>query len=237
MVIIQRFLFVVMLFIQTAFVTIQAQEYLKDGDEISGLVCNSEGPMMLVSVLELDSCNHIVNRSYTNAEGRFSFKLSNSKNTIRFVYPGFDSMDIAIDKAYFEIEMTYSKDEPDVVVYSERLDGGDPLPTVFRDVVDPHSSSAGDSAIIESHVVDGRNSIQIPDSLLFPNGVLEIPTKVLEGGDTLEAFILKIPGAKKVEDGSFLFEDGKTLSSEEILRELKHLDSISNGKRFVIKRY
>ena len=58
--------FVLMLAIQASAVTVFAQ---KAGDIITGVVCDNEGPMMMVNVTERDQDDRIVAHAITDKDG------------------------------------------------------------------------------------------------------------------------------------------------------------------------
>ena len=101
----------------------------KAGDIISGVVEDSEGPMMAVNVIEKDAAGRIVAHDITNMEGNFSFRLANPKDRLVISYVGYETVDIPIDKTYFEITM---KDnamiEPVDIIAEKVADGLLPIP-------------------------------------------------------------------------------------------------------------
>ena len=73
------------------------------GDIISGVVSDSEGPLMMVNVTERDASNRIVASAVTDIEGQFSFRLVSPNNRIEVSYVGCETVNIPITKTYFEI--------------------------------------------------------------------------------------------------------------------------------------
>ncbi len=97
---------------------LQAQ---KAGDIISGVVQDSEGPLMMVNVTERDAADRIVNHAITDMEGNFSFRLVNPEDRLQITYVGYETVDIPIDKTYYEIDMKeQGGDIPEVEITAER---------------------------------------------------------------------------------------------------------------------
>lgn len=93
------------LLMQTSAIMLFAQSKPKAGDIISGIVSDSEGPMMMVNVAERDSMNRIAAHSLTDIDGSFSFRLVDPKRSIQITYVGYETVSIPIDTTYFEIKM------------------------------------------------------------------------------------------------------------------------------------
>ena len=105
----------------------------KAGDVISGVIEDNEGPMMMVNVTERDASDRIVRHAITDIEGNFSFILANPKDRIQISYVGYETVDIPIDKLYYEIKM---KDETEIVavdIVAERVSDG-PLPIPLKEL-------------------------------------------------------------------------------------------------------
>ncbi len=101
-----RFLsFVLMLTVQASAVTVFAQNKLKAGDMITGVIRDVDGPMVMVNVTERDADDRIVAHDITDTEGEFSFKLVNPKDRLVITYVGYETADIPIDKLHFDIKM------------------------------------------------------------------------------------------------------------------------------------
>ena len=94
--------FVLMLVIQTSAVTVFAQ---KAGDIITGVVCDNEGPTMMVNVTERDQDDRIVAHAITDKDGVFAFKLVNPKDRLNITCVGYETVDIPFDKLHFDIKM------------------------------------------------------------------------------------------------------------------------------------
>jgi len=105
----------------------------KAGDVISGVVEDNEGPMMMVNVTERDAADRIVAHAITDMEGNFSFRLVNPKDKIQITYVGYETVDLPIDKVYFEIKMKEQGDLPEVVIKADRIQETSGLPIPLRE--------------------------------------------------------------------------------------------------------
>ena len=106
----------------------------KAGDVISGVVQDAEGPMMMVNVTERDAADRIVAHDITNINGEFSFKLVNPKDKIQITYVGYETVDIPINKTYFEINMKEQGFQTDVVeIRADRIQETTGLPIPLRE--------------------------------------------------------------------------------------------------------
>jgi hypothetical protein len=101
---------------------VAAQDTIKAGDMIRGTVSDSEGPMMLVNVIERDSANRIVANSVTDKEGNFSIRLVNPADRLQIIYPGYEMVDTVISGTYYKIKMKVDEYFPSVVIEAERID-------------------------------------------------------------------------------------------------------------------
>jgi TonB-linked SusC/RagA family outer membrane protein len=106
----------------------------KAGDIISGVIEDNDGPMMMVNVTERDAADRIVAHAITDIEGNFSFQLKNPKDRIQISYVGYETVDIPIDKLYFEIKMKDQSDLPPVDIIADRVLEGNGLPIPLREV-------------------------------------------------------------------------------------------------------
>lgn len=117
----RKTLFILLLLLmQTSAIMLFAQSKPKVGEIISGIVSDSDGPMIWVNVVERDSMNRIVAHCVTDMDGIFSFRLVDPKNSIQITYVGYETVSIPIDTTYFEINMKEEADLSQVVI----LDGG-----------------------------------------------------------------------------------------------------------------
>ena len=101
---------------------VAAQDTIKAGDMIRGTVSDSEGPMMLVNVIERDSANRIVANSVTDKEGNFSIRLVNPADRLQIIYPGYEMVDTVISGTYYKIKMKVDEYFPPVEIEAERID-------------------------------------------------------------------------------------------------------------------
>ena len=97
---------------------LQAQ---KAGDVISGVIEDNQGAMMMVNVTERDAADRIVAHAITDMEGNFSFRLVNPDDRLQVTYVGYETVDIPIDKTYFEIMMKEAGELPTVEITAERV--------------------------------------------------------------------------------------------------------------------
>jgi len=97
---------------------------VKVGDVISGVVTDSEGPMMLVNVIEVDAADRIVSQAVTDIEGNFSFPVRNPKNKIKVSFVGYETVVLPIDKRYFEITMKDELEIGQVDIVADRVMDG-----------------------------------------------------------------------------------------------------------------
>ena len=109
---------------------LQAQ---KAGDVISGVIEDNEGPMMMVNVTERDAADRIVAHAITDMEGNFSFRLVNPSDRLQVTYVGYETVDIPINKTYFEIKMKEAGELPTVEITAERVQETSGLPIPLRE--------------------------------------------------------------------------------------------------------
>lgn len=105
--------------LQVAAVFVFAQSKPHAGDTISGIVCDSLGPMMMVNVTERDSSDLVVAHSVTEFWGYFSFRLVNPDDRIRVSYVGYETVNIPIDTTFIEIKMKEQDDLPPVEITTD----------------------------------------------------------------------------------------------------------------------
>ena len=105
--------------LQVAAVSLFAQSKPHAGDTISGIVCDSLGPMMMVNVTERDSSDLVVAHSVTDYWGYFSFRLVNPDDRIRVSYVGYETVNIPIDTTFIEIKMKEQDDLPPVEITTD----------------------------------------------------------------------------------------------------------------------
>ena len=105
--------------LQVAAVSLFAQSKPHAGDTISGIVCDSLGPMMMVNVTERDTSDRIVAHDITDMDGYFSFRLVNPDDRIRVSYVGYETVNIPIDTTFIEIKMKEQDDLPPVEITTD----------------------------------------------------------------------------------------------------------------------
>ena len=105
--------------LQVAAVSVFAQSKPHAGDTISGIVCDSLGPMMMVNVTERDLSDLVVAHSVTDFWGYFSFRLVNPDDRIRVSYVGYETVNIPIDTTFIEIKMKEQDDLPPVEITTD----------------------------------------------------------------------------------------------------------------------
>ena len=102
----KKFLFFLsLLFMQTSAIMLFAQSKPKADDIISGIVISDGGGMSMVTVTERDSIERIVAHAVTDFEGKFSFKLVDSKDRIVINHVDYETVDISVDQTYLRIKM------------------------------------------------------------------------------------------------------------------------------------
>ena len=109
---------------------LQAQ---KAGDVISGVIEDNEGPMMMVNVTERDAADRIVAHAITDMEGNFSFRLVNPNDRLQVTYVGYETVDVPINKTYFEIKMKEAGELPTVEITADRVQETSGLPIPLRE--------------------------------------------------------------------------------------------------------
>ena len=72
----------------TALLAITSQIMMAQGVRISGTVSDSEGPIMMGNVVEIDANNRIVSATQTDFNGNFSLQIKSTKNKLKFSYVG-----------------------------------------------------------------------------------------------------------------------------------------------------
>jgi len=75
-------------FIFTALLAVLCQAALAQGVRISGTLSDSEGPVMMGNVVEIDANNRIVSATQTDFNGNFSLQVKNTRNKLKFSYVG-----------------------------------------------------------------------------------------------------------------------------------------------------
>lgn len=106
----------------------------KAGDVISGVVEDSEGPVMMANVVEVDETGRIVAHAITDINGQFSFRLVSPKNKLTITYVGYETVELPINKTYFEIKMSDVQEIAEVVIKADRIAGGSGLAIPEREM-------------------------------------------------------------------------------------------------------
>jgi len=177
----------------------------KAGDMISGVVRDDEGPMMLVNVTQRDSLDRIVAQSITDKEGKFSFPLLNPGNTIKVTYLGYETVDIPIDKSYFEIRMKDNPGSEQVELTADGKHGGSGI--IDMSVYDGLPMTTIDEALVG--IVPGLDIVFNSGDLAYGPPVRSLMKKI-DGADVSEPLVVLDSKIKEIDDAkleSFVFED------------------------------
>ncbi|MCQ2074232.1 MAG: SusC/RagA family TonB-linked outer membrane protein [Bacteroidaceae bacterium] len=93
----------------------------KAGDVISGVISDSEGPMMMVNVIEVDASDRIIAHAITDINGEFSFRLGNPKDMLKVSYVGYETVVLPFNKTYFDIVLKDFQALEEVVIKADRV--------------------------------------------------------------------------------------------------------------------
>ncbi len=93
----------------------------KAGDVISGVISDSEGPMMMVNVIEVDASDRIIAHAITDINGEFSFRLGNPKDMLKVSYVGYETVVLPFNKTYFNIVLKDFQALEEVVIKADRM--------------------------------------------------------------------------------------------------------------------
>lgn len=80
-------------------------DHIKAGDIISGVVSDSNGPVVSGNVVERNATGQIVAHSITDEEGRFTLQIVDPKDSIEVTYVGLSSVILPVDRVHYEIRM------------------------------------------------------------------------------------------------------------------------------------
>lgn len=177
----------------------------KAGDMISGVVRDNEGPMMLVNVTQRDSLDRIVAQSITDKEGKFSFPLLNPGNTIKVTYLGYETVDIPIDKSYFEIRMKDNPGSEQVELTADGKHGGSGI--IDMSVYDGLPMTTIDEALVG--IVPGLEIVFNSGDLAYGPPVRSLMKKI-DGADVSKPLVVLDSKIREIDDAklqSFVFED------------------------------
>jgi hypothetical protein len=93
-----------------SFTAVSAQDKPAKGELIYGRVMGIDGPLAGIHVTEKNGYDRIMADGITDANGEFSFRLSNPDNRIEVSRVGYETMDLGIDRKYYEISMKKQKE-------------------------------------------------------------------------------------------------------------------------------
>ena len=66
----------------------------------------TDGPLMMVNIVETDPSNRILSATATDMNGNFSLKIKNQNNVLKFSYIGFKTLSFPIgNQRMFNVEM------------------------------------------------------------------------------------------------------------------------------------
>lgn len=100
--------FALLLFSVVSFTAVFAQDKLSKGALIYGRVMGIDGPLAGIHVTEENAWLRIMAEGVTDENGEFSFRLTNPENRIVISSVGYETIDLGIDKQYYEISMKKS---------------------------------------------------------------------------------------------------------------------------------
>lgn len=96
--------------------------------QIHGTVSDEMGPLMGVTVCELDGNGRIIESALTDLNGNFTMKVRNAKDKVRFSYVGMETKTFPINKTTYVITMESKTAIQEVVVKSRKRIQGNALP-------------------------------------------------------------------------------------------------------------
>ena len=102
--------FALLLLSVVSFTAVSAQDKPAKGELIYGRVMGIDGPLAGIHVTEKNGYDRIMADGITDANGEFSFRLSNPDNRIEVSRVGYETMDLGIDRKYYEISMKKQKE-------------------------------------------------------------------------------------------------------------------------------
>ena len=95
-----------LLLIEAVAVSVSAQQQKpKVGDFISGVVYDDDGPVMCATIIERKKDWGDAVFCQADAQGRFSFPVVDPDDKIRVGYPGYEYIELPIDRMYYEIKL------------------------------------------------------------------------------------------------------------------------------------
>lgn len=130
--------FALFIFAIAGIAAVFAQDKPEKGDLIYGRVIGSDGPLAGIHVTEKNGWDRIMAEGVTDANGEFSFRLSNPDNRIVISSVGYETIDLGIDKQYFEISMKKQKElEPIQILDGPPTVDEYPISYIFMRQPDP----------------------------------------------------------------------------------------------------
>lgn len=97
-------------------------------NQIRGTVSDDMGPLIGVTVCEIDANGRIIESALTDLNGNFTMKIRNNKDKVRFSYVGMKTVSLPINKTTYIIKMTSKTEIKEVVVKSKKRMQGNALP-------------------------------------------------------------------------------------------------------------
>ena len=93
---------------------------------VNGTVSDEWGPMMGVSVCEVDGSGRIIEATITDMNGHFSMRVRNTKDKIRFSYVGYQTQLLPLNKVTYNVSMTSKNNVLDevTIVDKKRIKSG-----------------------------------------------------------------------------------------------------------------
>lgn len=110
-----------------SFTAVSAQDKPAKGELIYGRVMGIDGPLAGIHVTEKNGYDRIMADGITDANGEFSFRLSNPDNRIEVSRVGYETMDLGIDRKYYEISMKKQKELEPIQMPDNMID-----PSMFK---------------------------------------------------------------------------------------------------------
>lgn len=184
--------------------TVMAQ---KSGDIISGIVEDSEGPLMMVNVIEVDASNRIISHATTDINGEFSFRLGSPKNKIQVSYVGYETVSLPINKTYFDIKMKDMNEIAEVVIKAERYTESSGLAIPEREV-------SGAAQRISMEEFEGLGITTVDEALQGRIAGLDI---VLNSGDLGSGSSMHLRGVSTISQNTnpLIVVDGNVWNNSE----------------------
>lgn len=102
--------FALLLLSVVSFTAVFAQDKPSKGALIYGRVMGIDGPLAGIHVTEENAWLRIMAEGVTDENGEFSFRITNPENRIVISSVGYETIDLGIDKQYYEISMKKQKE-------------------------------------------------------------------------------------------------------------------------------